>query len=99
MSLTERAPRAYGHPLAEKMFVADLEKNRPKYFFDLSPVDNYTFTFSQYPWTSYPEISAYINLYYIQDGRIGRVPVYRRRTDLDIDLPETPKDSTSLSPE
>jgi hypothetical protein len=81
--LTGRAIRSHGHPQAEQMFIADLERRRPKYVFDLWQIEDYTFTFFNYPISSYPELAVYLRTHYLPEGEIGRVLVYRRRTASD----------------
>ena len=81
--LSSRALRSQGHPQAREMFIADLERRRPKYIFDLWQIDDYTFTFFSYPVSSYPELASYLRTHYLPEGEIGRALVYRRRTAAD----------------
>jgi 4-amino-4-deoxy-L-arabinose transferase-like glycosyltransferase len=81
--LTGRAIRRQGHPQAQEMFIADLQRRRPKYVFDLWQIDNYTFTFFSYPVSSYPQLASYLRAHYLPDGEMDRVLVYRRRTAAD----------------
>jgi 4-amino-4-deoxy-L-arabinose transferase-like glycosyltransferase len=89
----ERAVRAQSHPQAEQMFIADLERRRPKYVFDLWLIDNYAFTFMHYAVTSYPELAAYLRANYRPDREISMALVYRRLTPADSEqtMPDTLK--------
>jgi hypothetical protein len=80
---SQRAPRAWGHPRAQEMFVADLEQRKPKYIFDLVEIDGYYFTFLHYSLRTYPALAAYLRLNYLPEGRVGGAVVYRRRTASD----------------
>ena len=79
----ERAVRSEGHPQAEQMFIADLERRQPKYVFDLWLIDDYTFTFMLYPVSGYTDLAAYLRANYLPEREINRVLVYRRRTAAD----------------
>jgi 4-amino-4-deoxy-L-arabinose transferase-like glycosyltransferase len=75
----QTAPRPFGHPLAQRMFIEDIERRKPKYIFDLVPVDDYVFTFVNFSLRNYPDLAAYLRQNYLPEGKIGRVPIYRRR--------------------
>jgi hypothetical protein len=85
---TQRAIRPYGHPLAQKMFVDDLERRKPKYIFDLVQITDYTFTFYKYSLRTYPELAEYIRKNYLPEGEIDKALIYRRRTSTDTWWPE-----------
>jgi hypothetical protein len=85
---SQRAVRASGHKDAQKMFVDDLERRKPKYIFDLVQVTDYTFTFWQYSVRTYPQVAEYLRQNYLPEGQIDKVFVYRRRTPEDTWWPE-----------
>ncbi|HEY3295848.1 MAG TPA: glycosyltransferase family 39 protein [bacterium] len=78
-----QSERRLGHPRAVQMFLEDLERNRPKYIFDLTPVKRYTFAFTYYPMSSSPLVADYVLANYVPDSRIGEAEIYRRRTPAD----------------
>jgi hypothetical protein len=75
----QRAPRPYGHPRAEAMFVEDLKQRKPKFVFDLVQITEYEFTFYQYSLHDYPRIRDYLLQNYLPDRAFGDALVYRRR--------------------
>ncbi|MBI5058414.1 glycosyltransferase family 39 protein [candidate division KSB1 bacterium] len=79
----QRAPRERGHPLAEEMFVEDLERRTPKYIFDLVQITDYEFTFYHYSLRDYAKLRDYLIRNYAPDQAIGDALVYRRRTPED----------------
>ena len=87
--MSERAVRSCGHPLAEKMFVEDLERRQPKYIFDLVQVYDYAFPFLKYSLRTYPMLADYLRQNYLPEGQIGDVFVYRRRTPQDTWWPSS----------
>lgn len=77
--MTQKAPRANGHPEAEQMFRADLEQNKPRFVVDLVRVVDYDFPFIQYSLLDYPLIADYLRAHYEPDHAVGEALVYRRR--------------------
>lgn len=75
--LTERAPRPFGHPDAERMFLADLVERKPRFIVDLTRISDYEFPFVRYSLLDYPLLRDYISANYRPDHNISDALIYR----------------------
>lgn len=70
------SPRPYARPDAEQMMVNDLKQNSPAIIFDLSFIENYPYSFANYPLANYPLLANHIKSYYHPAATVGSVPIY-----------------------
>lgn len=79
----ERSFRSSGHPMAEQIFIEDIENRRPKYIVDLVQIPEYYFPFTHYSLRQYSNLAEYLRLKYLPEFAIGDARIYRRRTTQD----------------